>query len=102
MWGGLLVFLPSQYRDVLKAVEKFQAEGQITDPKAAIITSFIRAPTAGLEIAAVTLFHQDPTNTVPKSLQHFMDIGPVQNSVMNRVYSSLGAELLGPDVPKTR
>lgn len=102
VWGGILIFLPSQYQDVLKAVEKFQTEGQIADPKAAVIPTFIRAPTDNFMVAAVTIFHQDPTDTVPKSLQHFMDIGPIQDSSMNRVYSSLGADLMGPRLPPTR
>lgn len=96
VWGGSLYFLPDQYSQVLKAVAKFQAEGQVTDPKAAIITSFVRAPVVGLEISVVTVFHQDPTDTPPKSLQHFIDIGPVQNTAIKRTLSSLTIEAYGP------
>lgn len=103
VWGGILVFLPNQYPDVFKAVTKFQAEGQITDPKAAIITTVVRGLTAGLEIVAVVLFHQDPSDTAPESLQHFIDIGPIQNTLMKRTYSSLGEDLYSSSaVPRLR
>lgn len=103
VWGGILIFLPNQYPDVLKAVTKFQAEGQITDPKAAIIATIFRGQAEGFEAIGIVLFHQDPSDTAPKSLQHFIDIGPIQSSVMNRNYSSLAEELYSSSaVPQLR
>ncbi|KAI5837104.1 hypothetical protein DFP73DRAFT_532178 [Morchella snyderi] len=103
IYGGTLYFLPYQYPAVLATIKAFQETGQIKDPKAAIISSFIRMPSQGAELLTLQVFHQEPEETVPLSLQPFFDIGPFQNTATVRPLSNFANEIYSMEsVPVAR
>lgn len=99
-----MYFLPSQYPEVIKAMAKFQAEGQVTDPKAAIISSFANSPAAAMELVIMSVFYQDPVDTIPAVLQDFFDIGPVLNTAGIKTLAQHAADVYGPagEIPPMR
>ncbi|KAH8144816.1 uncharacterized protein LAJ45_11153 [Morchella importuna] len=103
IYGGTLYFLPYQYPAIISAIKAFQEKGQIEDPKAAIISSFVRMPSQSAELLTLQVFHQDPEGTVPPSLQAFFDVGPFQNTASVRPLSSLANEIYAMEsVPVAR
>lgn len=85
---------------MIKALTNFQEVGQVADPKAALIGNWIRAPATSLteltDILRVTVFHQDPTDGIPESLQPFFDLNPFLSTAMNRTLLSLAEDTYGP------
>ncbi|KAI5836881.1 hypothetical protein DFP73DRAFT_488064 [Morchella snyderi] len=100
IWGGNIYFSPLQSEAVIKALTDFQKVGQVDDPKAALIGNWIRAPATSLteltDILRVTVFHQDPTDGIPESLQPFFDLNPFLSTAMNRTLLSLAEDTYGP------
>lgn len=77
VWGGLLMFLPDKYDQVLETLVEYQTTHQIEDSQSGMVLNFAFADSGKLQAVANYILHPEIDN--PPSLSAWKELGPVMD-----------------------